>query len=355
MPYAPGGTTTTQSPAELVNAAWDRAVNVSSQATTDSTALFNKALGQASTAPHMTASVLNWTPNVKEPEVYIPMQAEGASVAMFQKWWGEIVDKLSGEFQFFIDNYFPNDTPYLQQAEAWISKALTTGGTGLAPAIEDQIWQRDRARVLKDMQRLEEEAAIGFAAKRYPMPPGALHAQLHRIKQDASDKIAQASRDVAIKQAEMELENVKYAVEQAIKLYSTAIAAAGDFIKSLSGNTGSIATLIPSVTDSQSKLIGAASEYYRARISVEELKMKAIGTTPEWQQAASAKNADLEAAALRSKVDAAIEAAKAMSTQAAAALNAMHASAGISGSASTSVGYSYSNDTAGSPAPLTAI
>ena len=61
----------------------------------------------------------------------------------------------------------------------------------------------------------------------------------------------------------------------------------------------------------------------------------------EWRQQANVKNVDNEMQAMRNRVDAAIEAAKAMAQQASAALNAMHASASMSDSVGTSHSWSY--------------
>jgi len=329
--------------------------------------------------------------NVTEPPVQIPTLAEGASIEMFSSWWLQINDALVDNFTWFIDNYFPNECDYLGKAQSWICKTLAEGGTGMAPAVEEQIWQRDRARLLRDSKRATDELLATFASRGFPLPPGAAVAATLSINKDAQDKIAQASRDVAIKQAEIEIENVRFAVENAIKLYTGAIAAAGDFIKALAGTTGNMSQLIPSVTDSQAKLISAASEYYRARISVEELRLKAAMPVAEWGQRVNEKNVDnsmvlinkqvdadlelykadlsrdemrlkaalptaememrtneknvdVDLAIIKAKVDAAVAAAQSLGTQAAAALNGLHASASIQGQGQADVGVRFSEN-----------
>lgn len=143
----------------------------------------------------------------------------------------------------------------------------------------------------------------------------------------------------------MELENVRFAIQQALALYGEASGAAMEYVKALSVGPQSGMQLIPSITDSQSKLITAANAYYESRIHVEELKMKARMPTVEWDQQARIKNADYKLEDRKLRVDAAVAAAQSMGTQAASALNSLHASANISGSGGTNVSYSYSNDT----------
>jgi phage-related baseplate assembly protein len=99
--------------------------------------------------------------------------------------------------------------------------------------------------------------------------------------------------------------------------------------------------------------MSAASDYYRARISVEELRLKAAMPNGEWKQEANKENQDAQMQALRNRVDAAIEAAKAMATEVAAALNALHVSSSTSGSGGTSVNYSYRGEVSSSVSPKT--
>jgi hypothetical protein len=268
--------------------------------------------------------------------------AEGASVELFNSWWEKVNDSILAKMEWFVGRFFPNECPYLQHAQLWICKTISQGGTGMNPQVEDMIWQRDRARVLGDSARQEAEAVSSFAARGFPLPPGAMAAALERIREDGYDKIAQASRDVAIKQADIEIENVRFAVEQAIQLYSSLMAALGDFIKAMVSSAQMSSQLIPSVTDSQSKLISAASEYYRARIACQEILVRNLTSNAGYKQEKSREDQDAYMQAMKLKVDAMLEAAKALAMQASAALNALHASASISGNDSTNHSYSYS-------------
>lgn len=336
------GNPTTDFPAwQLVNAAWRKAEQVAANAETKTASMFDKALGEAGTAKYMNPATMNFGVNVQEPDVLIPRIAEAASIENFQHWWTGAIDTLADQFANFIDQYFPNECGYLQAAQRWICNTIENGGTGINPIVEQQIWARDRSRLLADARSQEAELIDGFAARRYPIPPGAAVGAVIKLRAEAAGKIAQASRDVAIKQAELEVENVKFAVDKAIGLYSAAMGAAGDYIKSLVSSSGNMSQLLPSVTDSQSRLIGAAADYYRARIQVEDLRLKASMPNGEWRQQANVKNVDNEMQAMRNRVDAAIEAAKAMAQQASAALNAMHASASMSDSVGTSHSWSY--------------
>lgn len=205
------------------------------------------------------------------PDVRIPYEAEAASIATLETFSDAIIDKLVPIFSGFMSKYFPDDCGYLQKAQQWVCDTLTQGGTGMNPSVEEQIWQRDRARVLTDVRRVSDETLATFASRGFPVPPGAALHLIHQTQVEAQNKIAQASRDVAIKQAEIEIENVRFAVDKAVDLYTRALAAAADYMRALAVGPTSAMQVIPSVTDSQSRLIGAASDYYKARLSASEL------------------------------------------------------------------------------------
>ena len=340
-------------PAEVVNHVMDVALSKALEASSKAEYAFDAAkLGLGLDPSHMAAANLPvGVPDIHgiEPKVFIPEVAEGASMELFNSWWQQINDSLQDKMDWFIGKYFPNECKYLQKAQLWICKVLTEGGTGINPHVEDQIWQRDRRRALTDASRQEQEVVEGFAAKGFPLPPGAMMASLERIRRDSYDKIAEASRTTAEWQAKTEIENIRFAVTSAIDLYTKMMNCVMDFMKALITSSGQMAQLIPSVTDSQSRLIGAAAEYYRARLSAQELLLKAATTNAEFKQQANKSDADSYMKAMELRLQAAIEAARSFATQASAALNALHASAAISGSGNNSVSYSYSNDTSGSP------
>lgn len=90
--------------------------------------------------------------------------------------------------------------------------------TGLSAAVEQALWDRARAREIQVVAANEAEVTrtnenLGFA-----LPTGALAAQLRKAQQDGIDKISTLSRDIAIKQAELEQDNLKIVVEQGIQL-----------------------------------------------------------------------------------------------------------------------------------------
>lgn len=83
------------------------------------------------------------------------------------------------------------------------------GGTGLAPAVEQAIWDRARSRETQLGLANEAEVMRSSEACGFQLPSGVLAAQLREAQQGYYDKLSGLSRDVAIKQAELEQANLK--------------------------------------------------------------------------------------------------------------------------------------------------
>lgn len=92
------------------------------------------------------------------------------------------------------------------------------GGTGLNPAVEQAIWDRARSRETTVAQANQDEVMRASEAFGFQLPTGVLAAQLREAQQGYYDKLSTLSRDVAIKQAELEQENLKQTISQGMEL-----------------------------------------------------------------------------------------------------------------------------------------
>ena len=292
----------------------------------------------------------------EEPDVEIPRVAEGAELAKFHLLSDAIIDKLVDVFRNYLTEFLPNECPYLERAQRWICRTLSgQNPTGLEAFIEQQIWDRERDRILAERDRAKATAYSDFASRGYPMPPGALNEAILVLERENMRQIGESSRTIAIEMAKIELENMRFAVEQAIALYTGATSAAGEYIKALALGPQIGMEVIPSVTDSQSKLIEAANSYYQSRIQIAELRQKNYQFNVEMGNKASSENANLSLETRKMYVQAMVDKAKVAATTAAASLNAISANAQYSYNASMSVGYNFSNDTQAAPSGYAVI
>jgi len=105
----------------------------------------------------------------------------------------------------------------LTTAQSTLQRFIVDGGTALPPAIEQAIWDRAREReyraaadAIDDLERME---TLGYA-----FPPGVYVNARVKISTELGYTVSMLSRDVAIKQAELEQDNVKFALQNAIQL-----------------------------------------------------------------------------------------------------------------------------------------
>ena len=324
------------------------------------TTIYNNAWNRASTANSYIGQIPSLTgrygdPAVTsandvaipvEPDVEIPRIAEGAELAKFHILTDAIIDKLVEIFRNYMNEFLPNECPYLEKAQLWICRTLSGNNpTGISAQVEAMIWNRERDRILSENGRAKEDVIREYSARGYPMPPGAMYEAVLSIERKNMEEIGKSSRDIAIEMAKIEIENMKFAVEKAIELYVGATQAAGEYIKALAMGPQIGMEVIPSVTDSQSKLIEAANSYYQSRIRIAEMIQKNWQFNAEMKNKSASEGASLNLEWQKTNVQAAVDKAKTAATQAAAALNAVSASVQFGSSYSMSIGYNYSNDT----------
>ena len=99
---------------------------------------------------------------------------------------------------------------------------ITNGGTGLNPDAEQAIWDRGRERELRAQREaldsLERMESLGYA-----LPPGVYTDARLKVLTETTYAMAGHSREVMIKQAELEQTNVLAALERATVLEGTMI------------------------------------------------------------------------------------------------------------------------------------
>jgi hypothetical protein len=111
----------------------------------------------------------------------------------------------------------------LTRLKTKLEDILTNGGTGLSPDVENAIWDRGREREARQMRdslnQLDRDAEqMGFA-----LPPGVYFDGRLKIQNEADANNRGTSREIMIKQAELEQSNVNHALDASIQLESQLI------------------------------------------------------------------------------------------------------------------------------------
>lgn len=310
-------------------------------------AVWDISLAKSTLTDNQTASAIAYATNA--PQIVAPNDLSGIAVSappaltlmstaqlndLFDATTAATAALLVSAFSSFLTTYFPIGAE-LAAAQQWIQRALTTGGSGINVGVEEQIWARDRSRLLRDSARIEDEAIAAFASRGFPLPPGPLAYALHNIRRDTQDKIAESSSGAAIKGFDAEVQNARLAVERAIGFRVAAVQAAGEYMRAIALGPQLGATLTSTIVEAQGKLAQAAADFYRAEIAAKEIPLRIATTNAELKQRTNEANQRASVDAIGNRVRVAIAAAQSNGTQAAAALNALHAQSSISGSDTT--------------------
>lgn len=92
------------------------------------------------------------------------------------------------------------------QLAYWMDKQ----GVGIPDEVWTAIWQRAKEREDVIALKARQESSEEFASRGFSLPPGAMLSQSNKIIQINQNKSSSLSRDAAIKQAEMEIEQQRF-------------------------------------------------------------------------------------------------------------------------------------------------
>jgi len=106
------------------------------------------------------------------------------------------------------------ESPY--NSEVWVDllgnvlDGLRNGGTGLDPQVEQDIWERARARQQAENEKVMQDIRDTYSNIGYQLPPGSLAAAEMEATQEISRNDSNLSNEIAIKQAELAKEHGQF-------------------------------------------------------------------------------------------------------------------------------------------------
>lgn len=263
------------------------------------------------------------------------------NIAQFDNLMGTMPSNPNNTFAF---TEVPYSATLLTDLRARLLEWVDGKSTGLLPSVEQAIWDRGRAREVVISNRKAQEAVRSFAMRGFSKPQGALSLEIQDAVQVQQDASLTLSRDVMIKQADLEQANRKFSVEQAGKLEEAMIAYTSQQAARVLESAKALQQFLIDVYGHEVAAYGVQAQAYSARVGAETVAFK----TKTDQQVAES-NIRIEAARvqlqtwiqqLTLKVEVAKAGAQIAAQLAAAALSAisMHGSMGatVSNSAQNS-------------------
>lgn len=232
---------------------------------------------------------------------------------------------MLGKFSDYIGTYFPDVNACIKtNSDNWICDAIANGGTGIPAAIQNAIWQRAREAIAKDVAAKKDGAYTEYASRGFSVPGGMLNYTLLQLDQEAINKAAEAARESAINAIEVEIQNIRFAVERAVALRLGAVQAALGYV-------GAYIKAYEAATDRGKAVVLGRAQYWNtlnayydafARIEALDIQVKSgnIGATLNDNRLF----VESTHKSTQTKVEAALAAARALGAAAAAALGAQN-------------------------------
>ena len=159
----------------------------------------------------------------------------------------------------------PYSSTYLTNLITQLDSWVTGAATGLPPAVEQAIWDRERARTTAAAGAKGQEALRSFAIRGFTKPPGALSVELQDATQELQDAVITSSREQAIKQADLEQSNRRFAIEQAWKVQEGLIAYTNQKMNRVLEVVKDIHSFVTQVYQGQIQAYGTQAQVYTAK------------------------------------------------------------------------------------------
>ena len=99
-----------------------------------------------------------------------------------------------------------------------ITTGIRLGGTGLPVVIEEAMFNRARRREGREVDRAVQEVMGDWSSRNFTMPPGMLVKQIATIREEGQLKASELNRDILIEASRLEIENMRFLVEQGLAL-----------------------------------------------------------------------------------------------------------------------------------------
>ncbi len=187
------------------------------------------------------------------------------------------VDFLNSQAEQWLNRYFPELQNCMRsQPEQWLCDIITgKAPLGMSQDVFDAVWQQARDREYRARNSATEQLRAEYSSRGFRLPPGAMIASINQAEEAASDAIANVNVMEAIKDAEIKLDLLKFAVEQAAQLKLGIFRALADFYRQWSSTLDKNYEASRIKVQAYQSLNSALASYYQTELGFEKLRLDA--------------------------------------------------------------------------------
>lgn len=165
------------------------------------------------------------------------------------------------------------------------------GGVGIPDPVWEMIWAKENDRENRAGSKLIEEINSEWSNRGFQLPQGVQTAQIQEVYQNLQSTSADRSRDIAIRESDLAIENLKFAVTQGIALetlrgswYQATVQRSLDVVKFTAELSISVFNAQISFYNAQVQMYLAEVQIYRATLEAELADLEVYKSTLEGQK-----------------------------------------------------------------------
>jgi hypothetical protein len=144
---------------------------------------------------------------------YIVPETPVLSIGTFSETAPTMLTVTPVQHLFSIDSIDIFGDSLVSAIKTKLQSNIQNGGTGLSESVETAIWQRDLERNEQQLSDTIDKEIDVWAKKGFSLPDGLLAHQVTSIQSEYMNKLLDRSREIAIKQAELEQINLFKSLE----------------------------------------------------------------------------------------------------------------------------------------------
>lgn len=177
----------------------------------------------------------------------------------------------------WIAKYFPEINACLKTLpEEWLCGIISgVKPLGQSKDYFELVWHQARDRAYRTRASEQSTIAAQYSSRGFSLTPGAMVDQMAQAEARANDTILDVNRDQALKDADIKLDLLKFAEEQAIRLKLGVMSALADFYRQWISVSDQDIRAAAVRAQAQASLYGALSAYYNVEISFQQLLLRA--------------------------------------------------------------------------------
>lgn len=222
--------------------------------------------------PNIQGGELNYTlekPAMDKPAALSDLLAPDETDATL-RW-------LDNESEKWLDKFFPEIQSCLKHTpEEWLCGIITGQKPfGLSREVFEAVWHDSRDREYRARNAAVRQINQEFSARGFSLPPGAQIAALVELEKRAADAISDVNRAQTIKDADIKLDLLKFAEEQAIRLKMGVLQAMADFYRQWIELPNKALEASRIRTQAYASFQDALSTHWRVQLGFEELRLRA--------------------------------------------------------------------------------